>query len=279
MERKFTFRFYDISREKDSIPSMVDMLRTVAKEADKTKREKQLATDYVVRLENLEDDGTDAVVGELIRCQDNNLPAELTKGNRKELTAERLGHSVVFRLNHKTGAFGIQHDRRIVSPGRVLDYIAAFNPQAIYAMTPKINADAWKKFVSGGTRKLSMRIANPDSMADLSGSGAAASQGFRAMAEAYSAPSILVEISMGHHKGFLSSAVEGLAKQLIAMGGGARLDRLSATTIINDEKEEIDLIEDRLMCTDELEIHARNPDINWKIKRDYLCAEMKKLVG
>lgn len=98
-------------------------------------------------------------LGELIRCQDTNLPAEIRKGARKALTAERLGHSVVFRLNHKVGALGIQFDARVVSPGRILDYVASYDPKAIYSMLPYINKDAWKKFTSGDTRKLALRIA------------------------------------------------------------------------------------------------------------------------
>lgn len=259
---------------------MVDILRQVHGIADKAKREVLLSSDYIVRLENLEDDGADAVVGELLRCQKTNLPAEIAGSARKTLSAERLGHSVVFRLNHRTGAFGIQHDVRIVSPGRVLDYVAAFNPAAIYSMTPKVNAEAWKKFNAGQTRKLSIRIANPESMDDLSGSGKAASMGIRSMAEAYDAPSISLEISMGHHKGFLSQAVSGLATQLVNMvSPSARLDKLSAVTIVGDEREEIDLIEDRIVSRDTLQIHDRDPEVNWKVKRDYLCAEMKKITG
>lgn len=278
MEKTFTFRFYDISREKDSIPAMVDMFRQVAQLTSKVERERQLSTDYVVRLENLEDDGADAVVGELVRCQRTNLPSEVSADGRKILTAERLGHSVVFRLNHKTGAFGIQHDPRIISPGRVLDYLSAFNPSAIYSMAPKINEEAWAKFNAGGTRKLAFRIANPENLEDLSGTGKAASSGIKSMADAYDAPSILVEISMGHHKGFLSTAVHGLAKQMLNLTG-ARLDKLSAVTVVNDEREEIDLIEDRIVSRGELEIHDRDPEINWKVKRSFLCAEMKKVVG
>lgn len=61
MERTFTFRYYEISRETDKIPAMVDMLRQIAAVASKPDRERQLAADYVVRLENFEDDGADAV--------------------------------------------------------------------------------------------------------------------------------------------------------------------------------------------------------------------------
>ena len=279
MEKTFSFRFYDVSREKEEIPSMLEMLRTIAAIDNKTDREKLISQDYTVRLENLEDDGASAVVGELVRCQGTNFPAELDGNNRKALTAKRLGHSVVFRLNHKTGIFGIQYDPRIVGPTRILSYIAAFNPAAIYSMHPKINEEAWKKFSKGDTKKLAIRIANPGNLNVLGGAGEAASTAFRSMAEAYDAPSILVEISMGHHKGFLANVV-GLAQQLTGgLPGGARLDRLSAVTYVDDEREEFDLIEDRKVVRDVLDIHDRDHETNWKIKRDYLSQEMKKAFG
>lgn len=278
MEKTFTFRFYDVSRNKRSLPPMVDVLTQISSIADKTQREQQLSMDYVVRLENFEKDGANAVVGELLRCQATNMPSELKAGKRRALTAERLGHSIVFRLNHKTGVLGIQYDPRIISPGRLLDYLAANDPSAVYSMTPRINSEAWKRFNSGRTRKLSIKISNPEDMADLSGNGKAASTGMKTMAEAYDAPSIAVEISMGHHKGFLSEAVTGLAKQLLGMSGG-RLDKLSAVTVIDDTREEIDLIEDRVICRDTLKIDDRDPEVNWQVKRKFLCYEMKKLFG
>ncbi|WP_155256329.1 DUF6731 family protein [Mesorhizobium loti] len=280
MDKTITVRYYSIKREKKaSIPNFVDMFREIYAIKKSVSREKLLSTDYTIRLENLEDDGANAVVGELIRCQNTNLPGELKGDAIGKLTADRLGHSVVFRYNHKVGILGIQHDVRVISPGRLLEYVAAFNPQAIYSMAPRLNKDAWKKFRDGEVRKLSIRIANPDSMEDLTGTGKAASAGIRAMAEAYNAPTISVDISMGHHKGTLSTAVVGLAKQLLAMAGGARLDALSAIAVVNDESEYIDLIEDRMMSRSTLGLDDRDPDINWKIKRGFICSEMKKLVG
>ena len=80
MEKSFTFRFYDVARPDARAPAMVNMLRQVAGIADRDRRERLLAADYTVRLENLEDDGADAVVGELTRCQNTNLPAEIDAG-------------------------------------------------------------------------------------------------------------------------------------------------------------------------------------------------------
>ncbi len=280
MDKNFTFRFYNVTRSNQQIPSMVSMLRQAAKEPDKQKREVQLAQDYVVRLEDLRDDGADAVVGEFVRCQSTNLPGELDGATRKSLTAKKLAHSIVFRLNHVKGILGVQHDPRVVSVGRILEYLSSYNVAAQYRLDPRVNKDAWKKFSSGETRKLSIRIANPDSMDDLAGDGKAASDGIKAMANAYDAPSILIELSMGHRKGYLASAVSDLADLIsTSIGSKARVDKLTAVTVVNGESEEIDLIEDRQVLKDTLSIDDRDPDKNYDIKVSYLSIEMKKLTG
>ena len=280
MDKNFTFRFYDVVKPNSRSPLMVDLFRHIAGISDKKKREQYLAQDYTVRLENLDDDGPDAVVGELTRCQNTNLPAEISAGRRSALQAERLGHSIVFRLNHKIGALGIQYDTRVISPGRILDYLASFNSAAIYRIDPRINQDAWQKFNSGQVRKFKVRIHNPDDMGSLSGAGSSASAAFKAMGEAYDAPSVYVELSMGHRRGFLSGAINGLAAQLAAMNfPGVNLDKMSAVVIENDETHEFDLIEDRLVSKDTLSIDDRDPDKNWEIKKAFLCREMKKLIG
>jgi len=280
LDKNFTFRFYDISRPNPRTPAMVDMLRQIADIPQKDQREKLLSSDYTVRLETLEDQGQDAVVGELTRCQNTNLPSEIDAGARRPLEVDRLGHSVVFRLNHRLGVLGIQYDSRVVSPGRLLDYIAAFNAGATFRMDPRLDPQAWAKFNNGPTRKLSIRVANPENMGNLDGTSRAASDSLRAMSDAYDAPSIYVEISMGHHRGFLADGVNALARQLAAMNfPGVRLDSLSAVTVVNDSTEEIDLLEQRVVAKETLSIDDRDPDRNWVIKRNFLIQEMIRLVG
>jgi len=280
MEKSFTFRFYDISRSNASIPELVDMLKEIATEPDKELRQVQLAQDYVVRLEHLEDDGTDAVIGEFTRCQSTNLPSELDGATRKALAAKKLGHSVVFRYNRKVGILGIQYDPRIMSPGRILDYVASFNPKAIYSMMPRINEKAWERFNQGKTKKLVIRIANPTDLGALDGPAKAASESFKAMADAYDAPVVTIEISMGHRKGFLSQAVTAVAEKFSQLGiTGAYVDKMTAKTVVNDETENIDLLEDRQVIKDTLPIDDRDPDKNYFVKKSYLSNEMKKILG
>lgn len=256
------------------------MLRQISQQPDQSKRAIQLAQDYVLRLEHLEDDGADAVIGEFTRCQGTNLPAEIDGPTRKALTAKNLGHSIVFRYNHKLAVLGVQYDTKVISPGRILDYLSAFNASAQYSMEPRINKDAWKKFNSGQTRKLVMRIANPTDLKDVEVQGNAAGQSIKAMAEAYDAPSITIEISMGRRKGGLSKAIRGLADTFSKLGNPeVHVEKLSAVTVVDDASEPIDLIEDRVTIKDTISIDDRDPDKNYQVKKNYLSIEMKKLVG
>lgn len=101
---------------------------------------------------------------------------------------------------------------RIIAPGRFLEYVSAFNPNALHSIATKVDKTAWSKFKNGQPRKLAIRIANPDSLDELSGTAKAASTGIKAMAEAYDAPYVTVEISMGNRKGALSTVVVEMAK-------------------------------------------------------------------
>ncbi|MDM9629769.1 hypothetical protein QTL95_28195 [Rhizobium sp. S152] len=280
MEKTFTFRFYNVTRDNAAKPAMVDILRQAAKEPDKQKREQTLAQDLTIRLEELHDDGADAIVGEFVRCQDTNLPSELDGSARMPLSAKKLGHSVVFRLNHKIGVIGIQHDPRVVSIGRILEYLHTYNANAFYNIAPRLDPKAWQKFKKGSVRKLSVRIASPDSMHDLGGTDNAASTGIRALADAYDAPTIGIELSMGHRKGFLANAVSDFADKLTrSLGPTARLDKLTAVTVVDDHTEELDLIEERQVLKETLPIDDRDPVKNYQIKTSYLSSEMKRIIG
>ena len=278
MDKKFTFRYYDLTRDDGRSPRFADILDDIIKIPEAADREKQLAANFIVRLERLEKDGADAVVGEMVRCQGTNLPSEIVDGTRQIIDADQLGHSVVFRYNFRLGKLGIQYDVRTLSPGRLLEYVSAFHAAAIYSLQPIVNADAWRKFMAGDVRRLTARIANPSDMGELDGVHNAAGQGFKAMAEAYNAPMITLEISMGTFPGALSKATNALAQGLAAMNfPGVSLDKLRGKVVTNDQIEEFDLIEDRVVTKADLEIHDKDHNVNWNIKRKFLSDDMKRL--
>ena len=141
-----------------------------------------------------------------------------------------------------------------------------------------IDEDAWKRFRKSPARKLAFRVANPENIGQVAGGAEAATSGLKRMGEAYSSPFISVEISMGGRRGALDNVLN-LASALRNLTGGARLESMKAKIIENDATEVVDLIQERVVSRDTLELHDRDPAINWSIKRDFLCQEMKRLIG
>lgn len=273
MERSLTFRFYTIKR-KNGVPALIPTLQEISKIKKKGDREKELRPDHVIRLEEFETDGPNCVVGEVVRVQSTNMPSEVDANGRKPLSTKNpLGHGVIFRFNESKSVLCVQHEPRIASAGRILDYITECWPAAIYEIAPMLKKKAWERFDSGDVRKLSIRVANPEQLELAAKAHQAAADSFRAMGEAYSAPSIKIELSMGGRRaGKLKQSVKGLAKALIdkVNGDGASVESMSAVAYVDDSREEIDLIEERLKVKDTLPLDDRDPVANYKIKKQFI---------
>jgi len=280
MQKQFSFRFYSTDKLKKTVPDLIDVLENIKKVSPKSKRERTIDTDYRVRLEQLHNESSNVVVGELLRCQSTNLPAALNSaGVREQLDTPRLGHSVVFRYDAQKGVLGIQYDVRVISPGRFLDYLLEYDSSAAYSALPVLKDGSWKKFQNGDIRKIVIGVAQPADVSVVSGASNAATSGFKKMGAAYGAPSMVVELSMGHHKGALLKSVKEVATDLLNMvGSGAYVTKLTAVTEINDAREEVDLLKDRLVARDTLAIDDRDPNTNYQVKIAFLTKEMKRLV-
>lgn len=284
MERTVTFRFYKIGRHKESDPSLLSVLDEIAKLKPRKKREQLIDTDFVVRLEEYEKSGPNAVVGEIIRVQTTNMPSEVEDDGRVPLTTENpLGHGIVFRFDHAKSVLGIQHDPRIVSAGRFLDYVQTCWPEANYTILPMLKPAAWERFNKGEITKLVFRLANPENLGSIGDAHASAAAGIRAMGEAYDAPSVKVELSMGSGRrhGHLAEAVKGLAKGIVnsAKEGAFGVEALQAVAYVDDARDEIDLIEERLKVRENLPLDDKDPEKNYKIKKAFLTRKMVEEIG
>jgi hypothetical protein len=90
------------------------------------------------------------------------------------------------------------------------------------------------------------------------------------MAEAYEAPTISIEMSMGRHRdGALAESVKGIARHLRqhVVKDQVELTRMRARIRPGDERpEEIDLLEDILSVKNELSLRDNDPDANYALK-------------
>lgn len=97
------------------------------------------------------------------------------------------------------------------------------------------------------------------------------------MGEAYDAPVITIELSMGQRAGMLSEATKSLVKYFRdkAISGAVDVRKLQATVKDDDApKDDIDLLEDILSVKKSLPLEDNNPDKNFKIKTAALKEQM-----
>jgi hypothetical protein len=271
MDKNVTVKLFRIERANETVPRLLDVLRRIDAIEGYANRERNIGRNFVVRLELLEEENQHVVCGELTRIQSTNMPSEVTTDGRIPLsTRNRLGHSVVFRVNHHLGLLGMEFNSRVCSPGRLLGYLAEFDPTAAYRMLPLVREDAWDRYNRSEPRKLQVSVASPTDLSVLDGDGRAVGEAIAAMGEAYEAPKITVEISMGHSRGHLGQKITGFVRELLSKSSEEeiQLEKLKAFT--PDFPEGIDFLDELVIFREELNLHDRDPDINFQIKKEYL---------
>jgi hypothetical protein len=279
MEKNVTFRFFQIGREDEKETPFVDGLRHANTIPKGIQRQRQVGADFVIRLEEFEDSGPDNVVGEIVRVQSTNMPSEVNNVGRFALSTNNpLGHGVIFMFNHKKGILCIQNEPRIVSSGRLIDYVRECGTAARYSIAPMIRPNAWKNFGEGTVRKFAVRIAKPELLADVGTVHQSSGAGIRNLGSAYDAPSIKIEFSMGGgRKGSLSEAIKGFAEYIFnaTKDSNASIESMNAVVYHDDTRDEIDLIEQRLKCSDSIDLHDRDPNINYQLKKSAIIKAMQ----
>ncbi|MCG8445951.1 MAG: hypothetical protein MI753_09570 [Hyphomicrobiales bacterium] len=273
MTRKLSVRFYSVGRLQPNGPSLQQALEIIAARNHED-RQVQVAQGMVIRLERL-DVEADELVGEFTRVRDTDFPFEVhADGPRQLQTDGPLGTGIAFRFGTTDHTLAIQFDTRIVSPGRVLDYLMQFDRRFAFDIKPKLDIENWRKFNNTPVRKLRIGIASPEHLGDIEEEGAAVKSSIQQLSEAYDAPVITIEIGMGNRKGMLGEAVHGAARAVsdLLRGGGADVRSLRGWIKPDDGQptEELNLIDEFL--TEKLEFPSprNDPEANYALRRQIL---------
>lgn len=279
MENKITIRFYEVGKLRPNGPTLKSVLEKIRDLGDQEVREANVSADCRVRLERLEVDGDD-IAGEFTRAQTANLPSEVhAQGVRKLSVNGPLGHGIAFRFRTTDHTLAIQYDTRVLSPSRIFSYLLSMQRDAAFEVLPCMNHTAWRRMEQRPLKKLIISIASPSDLADIENAGAAASESFRLLGDAYQTPHIKIEMGMGHRKGALAEGAKDMARQVFDLfrSGDADLRGLRAVTetepgVPNDE---INLIDEILCVRDELDLPDNDPDRSYMIRRDWLKLKMQ----
>lgn len=277
MDKRITFRFYEVTKAQRHRFEFGDVLMQIGAVRLKD-REQHLASDYYVRAEIVES-GRGSVFGEFTRIQRTNFPSEIREDGRRPLsTTNPLGHGIVFRYLPGTSQLGLQYDPRTISPSKIEAYVSQLIDGANFELTPIVRQDMWDKFNEGDIRKVSIGIAQPSHLVAVERGGAQAiSRSFKDMAEAYEAPKINIELSMGHKKGALAERIRSTVRHFRTQAVRDQVDVTSMKAKVKQEggrTEDLDLLEDILSVKDNLQLKDNDPETNYRIKLAALREKM-----
>lgn len=283
MDKRITFRFYRATRKSRHNLSMSQALAQIADVTRPKERERQLAQDYHVRAEILEI-AQGSIHGEFTRIQRTNFPSEVEDDGRRALrTTNPLGHGVVFRYLPSNDTLGLQYDPRVISPSKFAYYIGRMVDGADFALEPIIRTDMWDKFNQGSIRRLAITIASPASLDVVEGEHhASLFRSMRDMGDAYEAPTITIDMSMGHKSGSLGQRVRAAASHLRRSFESDQIEisKMKARVKQEGEKaEDLDLLQDILSVRDNLELVDNDPEANYRIKLSALRDKMSEWVS
>ena len=153
---------------------------------------------------------------------------------------------------------------------------------ADFEFTPIVREDVWEKFSQGDVRNVSIGISQPTHLAAIERGGAQAiAQAFRDMGEAYEAPKINIELSMGNRKGALADRIRGAVRHFRSQAVRDQTEISSIKAKVKNEDgvtEQLDLLEDILSVKDNLELLDNDPEANYRIKLEALREKMNEWI-
>lgn len=276
MDNLVTAKFYRVTGGR-AAPDIVTHLRVIFEKEIKD-RESDINpgvnNPVFVRLERLEVNDGDYVSGELIRKQVKNIPPEANDDGLEPIELSEgggLGYSSAFVYHVPSKVLLIQSNPIAVAYSRFATYCAYHNQVAVYRFDPVPTSQAWERFNSGVPRKLVIRIASPEAVANLPIAPSTIADSAANVSEALNGAYITIEVSMGTRKGSLGA--EAVRSVIETFKGAPDVDvrHLSASVKPDgSETDVIDFLEEYLVYKDVVDLPDRDSDGSYVMRRDRL---------
>jgi hypothetical protein len=263
MAKSITVRFYSVGKLAAHGPSLRATLQAIYDLGEPAVRQRQLAGGFVCRLERLVLE-PGYVSGEMMRVRDTDLPCEVHPDGTRALGIDvPIGDGVAFCFREADHTLAIHYDPRVLSPGRFNDYLMQMHHAGQFVMEPVMDGEALARFQEQPLRKLKVRLARPQNLDALDDEAAPAGAAIQAMGEAYEAPEITIELSMGRNRGSLGLAAKAMVEQFLVMfGQGADVRSLHVTPDAGEglKNEDINLLDSLLSEKGEVYPQSDAPD-------------------
>ena len=263
MARSITVRFYTVGKVSPQGSSLRTTLQTVFNLGEPSARERQLTGGFVCRLERL-DLAPGYLSGEMMRVRDTDLPCEVHPDGTRALGLDvPIGDGIAFCFREADHTLAIHYDTGVVSPGRFNDYLMQMHHAGQFTMEPVLDAAAIARFQAQPLRKLRVKLARPQNLDALDDESAAAGAAMQSLGDAYEAPVVTIELSMGHNKGQLGAQAKAMVWSFLGMvGHGEDVRAISVTPDAGEglKNEDINLLDSLLSEKGEINPASDAPD-------------------
>lgn len=281
MEKTVTLRFYDVRRTSNDKPAFADVLRLIAAKPMADREARVGVEDILVRLEDFGEDGGE-IHGQFIRGQSGNRPGQMLPAGTTNLPfREPLGHGVAFRYRPANGLLAIQFDSKILSVGRVLDYLYQHEVRAEYRLTARLREDAWERFAELPLRRLEVSVAGHPNAADLDDENEPVWRNVAEIKQAYGADTVNFQIGMGHRKGTLFDDAKGILREAFRRHENGEDDIRAIKGVLETgegaRNDEIDLLGTLLDVKEELHFDGDDFPRFYRLRRDLLADKIRLL--
>lgn len=270
MPRMMSVRLWRISKRHPAGPSLRAALEAVVGMGVPGAREGQLAPGIRCRLERFEVDGT-TLIGEMTRVRHDDYPAEIHPHGALELGVQvPIGDGVAFRYRPRDHTLAFQYDDRILAAGRFLDYLEMQHHGALFDLRPIADERKMQSFRDRPLKKVRLKIANPVDVVADEDSQQAAAQAFRRLGQAYDAPTVTIELSVGTGGGYLNRAAKSMMSAFLRTTDEDDLRQARAYTANEaGRSEEVNLLDALFSHKEEFE-SVRNLEQNYRARQRVL---------
>ncbi len=276
---KITFRSYDIEEHfvGNGGGSFEGVLAQIA-QLNYPDRDVLLPGDCRIRLFRHErpQDGN-RVFGEFIRIRDTNFPMIVHDQGVGRIPVpdegNNIGQGAVFCYMIAERRLYLQYDIRIVPDTRAMSYVSRFSNSVSFSANVRMRDNVWAQLQRGMVRKVMIRVASPNNFGALDDGGGLKSN-FNAMGQAYDAPSIYLEISVGRVRD--AELGGGIRQQLEILCNNGHEENLEVKSVKAQVKEDgieseiIDLIDDVFSTQQDIVLPKNDPGPNYAIRKRLL---------
>lgn len=259
MSTKVLARFYSVSKPEagedfHDILAFADGLGTLKK------REKLIHGTVTVRLERYACDG-DFIKGEFCRKQTENIPPSAGPDGLNVIELPEgggLGHIAAFVYHIPTRIILLEVNKMSVTAPRLPLYIKSLKPGRIFVLSPIFRNDAWDRLGEKKVRRLRVKFAKPENLAEIEGNKDTAQQSAKKLAAAFNATTVDITVSVGQDKKKFLSRKTVIDTVKAVLGADDDVAHLDVTVIDDHGSDPIDFIEESLKVQKDIDLHGCN---------------------